>query len=101
MAKVKDFKIVDNDLVIVNGDFAISESDQQHAEDLIYSAPGHWKEYPLIGVGLDYYRNSVGKEQELRRAIMVQLEADKFNINDVIVLSMDQIYIDAERVGNL
>lgn len=97
MAKARDIKIEDNDLVIKNGDFVISNSDQQHVEDLIKSYTGHYKEFPLIGVGVDRFINSSGKDQEIKRLIKLQLEADGYKVNKIVKIN-DEYYIDAVRI---
>ena len=65
-----DFQLINNDLTIVNGDFAIAESDNQHLYDIINSFPGWWKEFPQVGVGIQNYVNSSGKQQELSRNML-------------------------------
>ena len=79
MATAKDFKTdTNNDLFIDGGDFAIFESDKQHIVDIITSAQGSWKEYPLCGVGLDNYLNSSISQQTLRNSIVAQLSTDGY-----------------------
>lgn len=94
----QDFKLIDNDLAIENGDFGLAESDQQHVEDLIKYHPGHLKEFPTVGVGLSKYQNSSGQEQEIARAIRIVLESDGYKVNTVEVKDYQNIYIDAERL---
>jgi hypothetical protein len=98
MAKARDIKLEDNDLVIQNGDFVITDSDSQHVEDLIQAYTGHYKEFPLVGVGIDLYINSGGTQQELERSIRLQLESDGYSVNSIIVGNDGKITIDAERI---
>ena len=98
MAKARDIKLIENDLVIQNGDFVITDSDQQHIEDIIQAYIGHYKEFPLAGVGIDLYMNSSGTQLELQRIIRLQLESDGYTINNVIITDEGKLYIDAERL---
>lgn len=96
---VKDIALDnDLDLVIENGDFKISDSDQNHVILIIKSYFGAFKQYPLIGVGIDNYIASVGMEQIIKRNITVQLESDSYNVNEVKVEGSDKYSIDANRI---
>jgi hypothetical protein len=79
MATAKDFATDENNnFILSGGDFTIIESDEQHIVDIINSAQGSWKEYPLCGVGIDNYLNSVVSQQSLTNEIKVQLTRDGF-----------------------
>ena len=84
-----------NDLFIntSTGDFEVGYSDDNHVSDIINSAPGYWKQFPLLGANLFYYLNSSGKQQELKNKISTQLIADGYKIND--------IYFTTDQDGNL
>jgi hypothetical protein len=99
MAMVKDIELNDDlDLTIENGDFKISESDQTHVINIIKSNTGAFKQFPLVGVGIDYYIASSGTQQVIRRNITVQMEADGYKVNEIGV-SGDLTYsIDANRI---
>ena len=73
---VQDIILVDNDLSISNGDFVIQDSDSQTIELIIDSAIGHWKQFPICGVGVDNFLKSSGQQGALKREISVQLETD-------------------------
>lgn len=45
----------DNDLKIVNGDFAIGDNLVQRQQLIIQSAKNDWKQYPEMGVGMDMF----------------------------------------------
>lgn len=81
MAAAQDIKLLDNDLVIKNGDFDITESDEQHIEDIIAYNKGSLKEYPQVGIGIFNYLNSSGQEQFLERELSLQLKADGYTVN--------------------
>lgn len=82
----QDFKLDDDgDLVFSGGDLKIDLSDKQHIKDIINSNTGWWKQFPLVGVGIDYYLNSSGKDQQLEREIKIQLIADGYSVERPIV----------------
>ena len=66
-----------SDLVIKDGDFAIGLSDEQHIAHIIEAMPGHYKQYPLVGVGARLYINSP-LDGVFRRAVKVQLAGDGY-----------------------
>lgn len=80
MALRKDI-ITDTDLIIKDGDFKVSDSDEQHITDIITSYPGWWKEFPQVGCSVADYQNSSGKQQELASKIKLQLQADDFTVD--------------------
>lgn len=43
------------DLNILNGDFSVIESTEQHQRLLLIATPGEYKQKPLSGVGLSNY----------------------------------------------
>jgi len=104
---VKDIKHDSDgvDLVAVNGDFAAVDSDQQHIIDIVNSAQGHWKQFPLVGVGIDSFIGATSPDilQELERLIRLQLQSDGYG-NITIDLSEfqseEQININATRIQN-
>jgi flavorubredoxin len=81
----QDIKTLNNDVVIENGDFKIFESDQQHIEDTINAYAGWWKENPTDGVGIGLYQNSSGSVQQLSRKIKIELEKDKYKVDNPII----------------
>ena len=89
----KDFKY-NTDLVVDLGDFVLADSDQQSVQDIINAYKGNYKEFPLIGVGIDTYRNSTPDESELQSIVKKQLEADGFTVNSVTIIDK-KIYVDA------
>jgi len=67
------------ELAVLNGDLHIGNSDQQHVEHILTSAKGHYKQHPLIGVGIEDYLNapnSLITRQKLEKEINLQLESD-------------------------
>jgi hypothetical protein len=83
MAAAKDLKLdEDGDLYIdpATGDLKIDFSDKQHIKDIINSNIGWYKQFPLVGVGIQYYLNSSGLQQQLEREIRLQLTADGYSV---------------------
>ncbi len=88
MAQVKDILLDENnnyDLLFSDGDFAIGESDQQHVILIINTSLGSWKKSPTCGVGIIKYLCSAGQGQELRRNMTVQLTADGYKVNQILL----------------
>lgn len=89
-----------NDLVIVNGDFKVDYSDDTHIQDHLVSDEGHWKNDPLVGVGIIKYLNSPAGPSvynDLERKIRVKLKYDDTIIKTLKIDSLKSIKIDASR----
>jgi hypothetical protein len=77
MATAKDFlQNSDGDALIMNNDFVIGASDEDHIVDI---TQGDWKEYIFCGVGIDNYLNSSGAQLQLKKQILLQLAQDGFS----------------------
>lgn len=75
----------DADLEIDNGDFKVGPSDEQHLMLIVNLAEGSIKQFPLMGVGINYYSGSTGQAANLRRNITVKAEADGYrNVNTIL-----------------
>lgn len=83
----QDFAILNNDLLCVNGDIAIAESDVQHIDDTINAFPGWWKNNPQDGVGIFKYLNSDGQEQTIKRSLTLNLQSDGYIVNNPSVVT--------------
>jgi hypothetical protein len=73
------------ELIIENGDFKVGTSDKQSIQSILNAFPGWWKQFSTVGVGMAKYLNSTGKQQEIQRNIRLQLEADGFVVDTIIV----------------
>jgi len=76
------------DQLFLNGDFNVGYSDEQHIQDVILAAPGHYKQHPLIGVDVLQYVNAPMSPRviaEMERNIQLQLQADGAKNIKVIV----------------
>jgi hypothetical protein len=69
----RDFQVNADD------DFLTGDADNNYIEYILVSAPGHWKEFPVVGVAIWQYLQGTQSPQVLQRAIRVQLEADIFS----------------------
>lgn len=54
----KDILIENGDLAVENGDFKVGNSDQQNVELIMVAEKGHFKQWPLVGMGILKYLNS-------------------------------------------
>ena len=82
----QDYKLDnDGDLLFVNGDLSIGESDQQHISDTINANAGWWKEFPIDGVNIRSYSKSAGGAQQLARKIKIELENDGYKVNNPVI----------------
>jgi hypothetical protein len=98
---VKDIDLTDSlELNILNGDFVIAESDQNHIVNICKANIGCYKQFPLLGVGIDQYIASAGTSLILKRNISINLESDSFKVNEIKVVENDNYYIDAIRIEN-
>jgi hypothetical protein len=98
---VKDIALDETfDLIVENGDFKVSESDMQHIELICITDLGHWKEFPLLGVGIEKYIASSGQSEALKRAINIQLASDGYKVNQILVTGTNEDFtysVDATR----
>ena len=100
MAQVDDILVESAtcDFIIEGGDIKVGKSDQQHVEHIIRSDKGHWRQWPLIGVGIDRFQKGPVIIQEIIQLIKLQLKSDNYNVREVRVSDEGQISIDAERI---
>ena len=66
------------DFILDGEDFKAGDPENQYIHYLIASSPGHWKEFPTIGVGIWKYLQGTQGPQEIQRAIRIHLENDIF-----------------------
>jgi hypothetical protein len=86
MATRKDFLLDDEgDLLFVNGDISIGNSDQQHIIDTCNAFVGWWKEFPIDGVGIGDFSMSAGGAQQIARKVKIELEKDGYNVDNPVV----------------
>ena len=68
----------DNDLVIAGGDLAVGLSDEQHIQHILQAAPGHYKQWPLLGANAVAFVG--GRSDELKREARLQLLSDGYQV---------------------
>lgn len=69
----------DLDFIANGSDFLTGDPSPAYIERFILSSPGHWKEFPKIGVNIWSYLHSTQSPQVLRRNILLQLMGDVFS----------------------
>lgn len=85
------------DLDIADGDWVLTtQPDRQHAEHLIQSTPGNWREAPLLGVAIGYYVNVTGRANEVKRRIRAHLEADNLVFTQPIRVNLAPLNLGIE-----
>ena len=85
----------DGDLQFENGDFKKGESTYQHQRFLLTSQKGEWREYPLVGVGLQDYLNDHNLS-DLSFEIENQFENDGMSVREISVFENGKVTIDAK-----
>lgn len=93
---MKDFALnTDGDLLVVDGDFAIGESNGDDIQLIIASTPGDWKQNPACGANATAeINNSDAYAFKLR--IEEQLKSDGFTVNSV-KLTNGEVEVDATK----
>ncbi len=72
----------DDDLLIVNGDFAVGESTVQHQSLLLRMQKGELRQYPKTCIGIDDFLLAEDAE-DMRQEIQKQYEADGMKVRSV------------------
>jgi hypothetical protein len=86
-----DFELDDDgDLKIENNDLVIGPSDLQHIEDILSGAPGHFKEFPLVGWNPYKRLNARTSQVEINQSAKQQLQSDGYEVRALnLALSSD------------
>ena len=87
------------DLKVVNGDFVIGPSDQQHQSRILISKPGTYKFSLLTGVGITDYINftdDVDSRDALLKKIRLQMQMDDYKVNSLNMDNAGNINLDAD-----
>ena len=91
-----------NDLLFLNGDLVVSASDQQSVGCILNTTIGSFKEFPLVGVGIQYFQASAGQAATLKREINVQLNTDGIQVTNLrLVQNSNEFdyYLSAKRIN--
>lgn len=93
---MKDFLLnTDGDLLIVDGDFAVGNSNGDDIQLIIASTPGDWKQHTTCGANATAeINNSDAYAFKLR--IEEQLKADGFTVNSVKLINRE-VEVDATK----
>jgi hypothetical protein len=86
MAKRQDLRQTETGDLFINsltGDFQIIESDAQHIGDIIQAVTGDYKEFPLLGVNLSKFLNSINQSQNIDRVIRLNLTSDRYVVDRI------------------
>ena len=86
------------DLKILDGDFVVGASDQQHVEDILRAKPGQFYQWPLLGIGIENFRNASLSGQRLKQDIKLHLNSDNLRTTFLRIDPDFNIFINAERL---
>lgn len=73
-----------NELEIINGDFAVGESELQEVAIILQLRQGELKSDPALGVNLQHYANSKENRTAVERVIKIHLQRDGKRYDDVV-----------------
>ena len=80
---MKDIVLDDSlDLEIVDGDFVVADSGQQHINLLLLTHKGEWKQTPYCGIGIAEFLNE-DNVLEMRKTIRIQLRSDGAKVQSI------------------
>lgn len=96
MEVVKDITF-ENDLLIANGDFVLTESDESHIQAILEANKGYFFETPLLGLGIIEQLKGSGNQQEVKQDVRRQLTLDNFSVQIVEVVDSN-LSINAKRL---
>lgn len=68
---------------IRQGDWEVGVSDAQHLACIAESNQGEWRQWPLLGIGIDLFLQDDTSETELRHRINVQAQYDGAIITEI------------------
>ncbi len=83
-----------DDLVMTNGDFVLTESTQQHQEDLLLCDKGDYKINPTTCVGAFSYLDDENI-QGLARAAGIEFTKDGMQVDSIVLAQNGILNIDA------
>lgn len=82
MAKKQDILLnEDYTFKVINGDFAVGDSDQQNVDLLLQLDKGQIRELPLNGIGIQKYINTTANFPNLKNKIQKELQSDGYSLN--------------------
>jgi hypothetical protein len=94
--KITNIDAANDDLAVINGDFACVESTTQHQTQLLYNNKNDSKQHPAICVGLiNYQDDENGLSQDLPRDASKQFSLDGMTVAIMKLLNTETLGIDA------
>lgn len=84
------------DLIIENGDFKKGNATSQHIRNILQAAPGHYRQYPVIGADINQVVN-IGLDDSIKKQIRYHLKLDGYEVKDIKEVN-GEIVIDANRL---
>lgn len=81
-----------------DNDFTSGDPENNYIAYIVLSSPGHWKEFPVVGVGIYNYLQGTQSPQVLQRNIGVQLKNDIFTNPLIDVKSFPTIVINNVKI---
>ncbi len=74
-----------NDLLVIDGDFSIGNSEQQETNLLLNTFVGNWFQYPLVGLGIINYLAGNENALVIEQLIKKQMENDGFIVENISI----------------
>ena len=94
--KVFDLLLDDDlDLDVRGGDFAITESTQQHQKLILLTDKGEWRQSPATGVGINSMLLDDAAAGDIILEVQMQMEADGLIISHLTVTADKQLSLTA------
>ena len=88
----------ENDFKLLNGDFFVGGSDEQHIQHLLQSVKGNFLQFPTVGVQITDFINGNLSKVELEKRVRLELTKDGYFLKTLTIdLETGQISIDAKR----
>lgn len=81
----------DSDFEIENGDFKVTNTNEQESYYILEAGKGQFYQTPRIGVQILKYQNADVNKNELRKIVRTELKRDNFKINNVYVVNSEDV----------
>ena len=73
----------DGDLLIINGDLVIGDSELQEVELIVTMMQGDLKEDPIVGANLMHYEKGTLTTAQIKNKVSLALQRDKKDFNSI------------------
>lgn len=93
---MNDILHADGDILDLSGDFIIGDSSQQEILIITQSQPGEWRQWPLMGVGIEQYLNAPIDVAQIQKDIRRMLRYDGFQ--NIKINIENGLNVSAERL---